>query len=70
MGNLLGNYSQVVPATNLWYHNNGWGTTNPNSGVNTNANYEPFQYDLAPGPYISQPVGPERQFLFYFTTKL
>jgi hypothetical protein len=70
IGNLFGNFSQAVPITNPWYHNNGFGGYNPNSGVNTNANYEPFQYNWGKGPYESEPIGPERQFLFFFTTKL
>jgi hypothetical protein len=70
MANLLGNFSQAVPITNPWYHNNGFGGYNANSGVNANAAYEPFQYNLSPEPYVSEPIGPERQFLFYFTTKV
>jgi hypothetical protein len=70
MANLFGNFSAAVPITNPWYHNNGFGATNPNSGVNANAAYEPFQYNYAPGPYLFEPIGPERQFLFFFTSKV
>jgi hypothetical protein len=70
IGNLFGNFSPAVPITNPWYHNNGFGGYNPNSGVNGNAALEPFQYNWSPNPYESEPIGPERQFLFFFTTKL
>ncbi len=69
-GNLFGNFSPAVPVTNPWYHNNGFGAYNPNSGMNGNAALEPFQYDLSPNPYEAEPIGPERQILFYFTSKL
>lgn len=69
-GNLLGNYSMPVPITNAWYHNNGFGAYNPNSGVNGNAGLEPFQYNLGPGPYESEAIGPERQIMLYFQVKL
>ena len=70
IGNLLGNFSPAVPITNPWYHNNGFGGYNPNSGQNGNAGSEPFQYNWSPNPYEAEAIGPERQFLFYFTTKV
>ncbi len=70
MANLFGNFSPALPTTNPWYHNNGYGAFNPNSGINTNAAYEPYQYNLSSGPYVSEPIGPERQFLLFFTSKL
>ncbi|HEY9180802.1 MAG TPA: hypothetical protein VIO32_08780, partial [Candidatus Baltobacteraceae bacterium] len=70
IANLFGNFSAAVPITNPWYHNNGFGATNPNSGVNANSKYEPFQYNWSNEPYEFEPIGSERQFLFFFTTKL
>lgn len=69
-GNILGNFTPPVPVTNVWYHNNGYGASNSNSGFNGNAGYEPYQYNLSPNPYVAQATGPERQILFFFTTKL
>lgn len=70
LGNLLGNFSEALPIRNPWYNNNGFGIAGPNSGVNPNAPYEPFQYNLGSGPYVSEPVGPERQILFFIQSKV
>ncbi len=70
LANLLGNFSQPVPSENRWYVNNGFGAAAPTSGVNYNALYEPYQYNLSPNPYVSEPIGPERQILFFFTSKV
>lgn len=69
-GNLLGNFSPPLPTFNPWYRNNGFGVPAANSGINQNAAYEPFQYNWGSGPYESEPIGPERQILFFFTAKV
>jgi len=69
VGNLFGNFSTAVPVTNPWYVNNGYGSYGAKSGVNRNAPYEPYQYNYGPYPYESEALGPERQILFFFTTK-
>jgi hypothetical protein len=70
--NIFGNFTGAFPFTTSNYVPNGLGGYGLGSGL---ANpflkaTEPYQFDLNPGPYITYPDGPARQYTFYYTLRI
>jgi hypothetical protein len=68
--NVLGNYSQGLIESDFLYANNGIGGYGPNSGMNGNIGFEPYQYNRSPRPFTAYPVGAARTFTFFLTSKI